>query len=120
MTKNLAVQGCTLSEPTAQITTAPSTKVKCDGKAAYYGDLTIQISGYTSEVITVPGSGSGSGTLSGSATKVKIEGQPAVLEGDSVVITVNGEAYSGSTTIPVSEPVEVKISNAGQSKVKGA
>lgn len=118
--KYIAVQGCTLSEPTAKIMTPTCTKVKCDGKLAYSGNLTIQIIGYSSAVITVPGSGSGSDTLKGSAQKVKIEGKPAVLEGDNVTIKVYGKSYSGSTTIDVMEPVNVRITAAGQSKVKGS
>lgn len=118
--KNIAVQGCTLSEPTAQIITPTCTKVKCDGKLAYCGDLTIQITGYSSAIITVPGSGSGSDTLSGSAKKVKIEGKPAVLEGDNVTIKVYGKAYAGTSTIDVMEPVNVRITSAGQTKVKGS
>ena len=117
--KNIAVQGCTLDCAFAQISTPPVQSVKCEGKAAYADSLTIQISGYTSSVITVPDSGSGSGTLQGSAQYVEIEGKKAVLEGDNVTITVNGQAYSGTTTVPVSEPVTVTISSAGQTKVKG-
>lgn len=118
--KNIAVQGCVLDCVFAQIQTPPIQSVKCEGKAVYAGSLTIQITGYSSAVITVPGSGSGSGTLQGSAANVKIEGKSAVLEGDNVTITVNGQATSGTSTIPVSEPVTVSISSAGQTSVKGA
>lgn len=118
--KYIAVEGCSLSEPTASITTPASTKVKLNGKGAYRGGITIQITGYTSETITVTGSGSGSETLNGSAQKVKIEGSAAVLEGDSVDVTVNGQAVSGTTTIPATEIVNVKIQSAGQTKVQGA
>ena len=117
--KNIAVQGCQLDCPFAQITTSPKTSVKCGGKATYAGDLTIQISGYSSSVITVTGSGSGSNTLHPTSQRVKIEGEKAVLEGDKVIITVNGKAYAGQSTIDVSEPVTVTITSAGQTYVKG-
>ena len=118
--KDIAVQGCTLSEPTAQITTPPSTKVKADGKGVYKGKITIQISGYSSSVITVSGSGSGSDQLEGSAKCVNAEGDPVVLKGDQVTITVSGKAYAGQKTIDVTEPVTVSITDAGQTKVKGS
>jgi len=117
--KNIAVQGCQLDCTFAQITTSPKTSVKCGGKATYAGDLNIQISGYSSSVITVSGSGSGSGTLQPTSQRVKIEGEKAVLEGDKVTITVNGQAYSGQTTVPASEDVTVTITDAGQSVVQG-
>lgn len=117
--KNIATQNCILDCVFAQITTSPKTDVKINGNAVYSGSLDIQISGYTSEVITVAGSGSGSGSLQPSAQYVKIDGEAVVLEEDSVDITVNGQAISGITTIPVSEVVTVKIISAGQSLVKG-
>lgn len=117
--KNIAVQGCQLDCIYAQIQTSPKTSVKCGGKATYAGDLIIQISGYSSSVITVAGSGSGLGTLQPTSQHVKIEGEKAVLEGDQVTIIVNGQAISGVTTIPVSEPVTVTIVDAGQSNVQG-
>lgn len=123
--KNIAVQGCELeltppSSPPAsvQITTSPSQKVKADGKNCYKGTLQVSISGYTGGDITVPGSGSGNGTISPGATKGKIEGAAAVLEGDSGTITVNGQKPSGSSTVPATQAVTVKIKAAGQTKNK--
>lgn len=117
--KYIAVQGCQLDCPYAQITTSPKTSVKCGGKATYAGDLNISISGYSSSVITVSGSGSGSDILQPTSQHVKIEGDKAVLEGDKVTITVNGKAYAGQTVIDVSESVTVTITSAGQAYVKG-
>ena len=120
MTKPVAVEGCTLTlspgTGTATITSAASTKAKADGKGVYRGTLQISISGYTSSVITVAGSGSGSGTLDGTSQTTKVEGQTVVLEGDQATITVNGQATAGSSTVPASEPVTVTIQNAGQNK----
>lgn len=111
--KNIAVQGCTLNEPTASITTPPSTKVKADGKPVYRGTLTISITGYTGQGIS---GGAGVGTLTGSAQKIKIESQPAVLEGDQATISVTGATPAGP---PATVPVTVSIQNAGQDKAKG-
>ena len=119
MKKNIACVGCELDCKYAQIMTSPKTSVKFAGKATYAGDLTIQISGYSSSIITVSGSGSGSDTLHPSAQYVKIDGEKAVLEGDKVTIKVYGQAYSGQSTINVTEDVTVTVVDAGQSVGKG-
>lgn len=117
--KNIAVQGCVLDCAFAQITSLPDSKSKVDGLGIYCGSINIQISGYSSSVITVSGSGTGSGTLQPTSNHVKIGGKAVVLEGDEVTITVNGQATSGTSTVPMSELVTVKITNAGQNVVKG-
>lgn len=123
--KNITVEGCTLQlqSGTGTITITPgqtSTKVKADGKAVYK-TLKFTISGYTGGTITVSGSGSGSGEINASATKVKVEGNAVFLEGDqSATITLNGLQPSGSGTAPATATDIVKISDAGQSKAKGA
>ena len=113
--KNIAVQGCQLDCIYAQIQTSPKTSVKCDEKATYAGNLTIQITGYSGQGIT---GGSGSGTLQPTAEHVIIEGEKAVLEGDKTQtpIQVTGTTSGGgSATVPVI----VTISNAGQTVSKG-
>ena len=113
--KYVAVQGCQLDSPFAQITTSPKTSVKCGGKSAYAGLLTIKIDGYTDA--TVAG-GSGSGTLQPTSSHVKIEGEKAVLEGDKAEnILVSGT--NPSTGAPASTTVTVSIVSAGQTFVKG-
>jgi hypothetical protein len=125
--KNVAVQGCELSltpdsSPPAsvQITTPPSTKAKADGKSIYSGTLLITISGYTGGAITVPGSGAtiNPAQLSPGSTKMKVENQAVVLEGDSTTVTVTGQAQSGTTVITATQPVQIKIKSAGQTKVQ--
>lgn len=125
MSKLIAVQGCTLeiveegkSALSKQISTSPSSNVKFDGKGAYSGTLQIVLSEYTGGAIV---SGSGAtvtpGTLSGSAQYVKIDGNSAVLEGDtSDTITVFGLDSMGHS---VTDTCTVKISDAGQDYVKG-
>lgn len=125
--KNIAVEGCTLQfqnggTGTITITSGQtSQKVKADGNAVYK-TLNFTISGYTGQAITVSGSGSGSGSINATAQHVKVEGQPVFLEGDqSATITINGlqPAPGGGTTSATATEI-VKITNAGQSKAKGA
>ena len=121
--KNIAVQGCTLSVSAAQLVTPPSSVVFCDGKGAYFGDITVSIAGYGSAGIT-DNNGAGSATLKGSALYVSSpEGSKdnmAVLEGDSVIVTVNGTSTKGQVVTPVSESVKVEIKSAGQTVVQGS
>lgn len=106
----------TLTAVSITIATPGSLKVKVGGSAAYKGDLTVAVATITDAAGFV--APAASVTISGSAQKTKIEGSPAVLEGDSgkatAVIFTN--ASTGATT---THDVEVKISSAGQSKVKG-
>lgn len=115
MGKAIAVQGCVLDCPFAQITTPPQATVKCGGAPAYAGTLTIVISGYSLNGMS---GGAGVGTLTGSAVKTTIGHQPAVLEGDKTLapIMVTGMVGNSSATIPVT----VTISSAGQVKVQGS
>ena len=127
MTKAIVVDGCTLqfqNGGTGTITPDPnqtSTKVKAGGKAVYK-TLTFTISGYTGHAITVAGSGSGNGEIKASSTKVKVEGNKVILEGDvSATITINGQQPAeGGGTKPATASEVVKVTAAGQTKVKGA
>ena len=110
MGKYIAVEGCVLEcTPSANaiITTAASQTVKASGKGCYRGAITILV---TNASAVTDNNGTGTGTITGSATNVKIDGMPAVLEGDSVVVTVTGTS-GGSAA---SGQVTVKIQNAGQ------
>jgi len=122
----IAVDGCTLefqAGGTGDIIITPgqlSTKVKADGKAVYLS-LKFTIANYTGQAITVSKSGTGEGEIIASSTHVKVEGHKGYLEGDmSATITINGLQPSGSGTAPATAEEIVKITNAGQSKVKGA
>lgn len=122
--KNIAVKGCSLSLGTGSgsisISSTPSSKVKIDGKGVYSGGLNFSISGYTGGAIT-NGDGAGSGSISPGAMKVKADGSFVMLEGDtSVPVTINGTMPGPSGPQPAVAMDTVKISNAGQSKVKGA
>jgi hypothetical protein len=125
--KEIAVEGCTLefqNGGNGTITINPgqvSTKVKADGKGVYK-TIKFTVSGYTGGAITVAKSGSGSGEITASATKVKVEGNAVILKGDvSAVFTVTGlkPVEGGGTTTATNQEV-VKVTDAGQTKVKGA
>ena len=127
MTKNITVEGCTLSFQnggTGTITPEPmqtSTKVKADGKGVYK-TLRFTVSGYTGQAITVAKSGSGQGEITATAQHVKVEGNAVILEGDvSAAFTINGlKPAEGGGTTPATATEVVKVTAAGQSKVKGA
>ena len=122
--QNVAVNGCTLQLSAGtgniSITNAPSQKVKCDGKEAYKGQIQFSISNYMGTNI-VNGDGQGSGSINGTSRCLKIEGAAAVLQNDtSETVTVIGTkpSSSGSGVEPATDSVTVKVSNAGQAKVK--
>ena len=126
MTKEIAVEGCTLqfqNGGNGQIMINPnqtSLKAKAEGKGIYK-TLQFQISGYTGQAITVTGSGTGQGEIKTTAQKVKVEGNLVFLTGDqSLPITINGQTTSGSSTVPATAVEIVKITDAGQTKVKGS
>ena len=119
--KNLAVETWSYSfgkgSGSVSVTNQPSNKVKCDGKKAFFNSIIISISGYTGQGIT---GGSGAGAIMGGAQHTKIEGMPAVLEGDEsqpILITGTSTVYPYN---PMSVSDTVKVANAGQSKVKGS
>lgn len=124
--KNIAVEGCTLefqNGGSGTITVTPgqtSMTTKADGKSVYTS-LKFTVSAYTGGEITIPGSGSGSGEITASAEKVKVDGKKVFLEGDvSATFTITGQKPSGTTTVPATNDEVVKITDAGQSKAKGA
>lgn len=124
MGKYIAVEGCTLSLSTGTgtitISTQPSNVLKAGGKGVYCGNLNFSITGYSSTVVTVAGSGSATGSISPTSTTVSSKGNKAVLEGDNTTVTVTGLAYSGSSTVTVTETVIVTVESAGQTVVKAA
>lgn len=121
MGKLIAVEGCSLELSSGEalvktITTSASTVSKCEGLGIYRGTITISISGYTGGSI-VASSGSGVGTLTGTAEYVTVENFPVVLEDDeSEDILIIGVDQDGD---PAKETITVTVSSAGQSSVKG-
>ena len=124
--KNITVQGCSLKfqngggpDTAITITGTTSTKVKADGKAVYK-ELKFSISGYNGQAIT-NADGTGQGSIIASAQHVKVEGNAVILEGDvSASITISGTTTTQSGKTPVTAVEIVKVTKAGQTKVKGA
>ena len=117
--ENIVVSGCKFSVNNipfggVSITSPASTKT-CDNKAAYSGDISIAVSDWVDEKIA---KGTGKGIISGSAKTTKIDDKNAVLENDSCKVILSG--VDPKTGTPVSDvTVTVKITDAGQRKVKG-
>lgn len=130
--KYIAVDGCSLEfqnggSPNTAISITPgqlSTKVKAGGKAVFK-TLKFSISGYTASSTLkptwIPLSGSGQGEITATSLKVKVEGNKVLLEGDqSASITITGQEQQGQTVITSVVTEIVKITSAGQTKVKGS
>lgn len=97
-----------------KVDTRPSDKVSFDGKKAYKGTITVNISKYSRGVLV---NGTATATITGSSTKMKIENEPALLEGDkSLVITILGQ--NAVTGTPEQGTNILIIDSAGQTKVK--
>ena len=124
--KNITVEGCSLEfqngggpNTAISITGTTSTKVKADGKAVYK-ELKFSISGYNGQAIT-NSDGTGEGSIIASAEHVKVEGNAVILEGDvSATITISGSTTTPSGKQDVTATEVVKVTDAGQSKAKGA
>ena len=122
MKKNVVVEGCILvadsGAGTITISSAASSNSKIDGKGIYAGDITISISNFSGPGFT---GGSGSGTLSGSAQFVSVDGKHVVLEGDqsesiSVGATITPQPISPPYTVTIL--TVVTITSAGQISVQ--
>ena len=97
-----------------EVQNQPSLKVKCGGKGAYFEKIKVKVSSFS--ISNVISGGSGEGEIKGSAQKLKIEGQPAVLEGDeSEKFGVIGVDPAGHM---ITYYVTIKVQSAGQTKVK--
>ena len=128
-TKYIVVEGCELKfqnggGPNTGISISPmqtSTKVKAGGKAVYK-TLKFTVSGYSGQDITVSGSGSGSGEIKATSQKVNVEGKAVILEGDvSAQFTITGlKPVEGGGTETAYATEVVKVTKAGQDKVKGS
>ena len=123
--KYIAVEGCSLNfqvagaQGTIKITGTTSNKVKADGKAVYK-EIKFDIKNYNGGAVT-NADGTGTGSIIASAQHVKVEGNAVILEGDvSATITISGTTTTQSGKTPVTTPDVVKVTAAGQTKVKGA
>lgn len=116
MSKYIAVDGATLklSAGTAtgkEITSSPSSNSKIEGNGIYNGTINVKISGFVGSTV-VSQTGGGIGTISGTASKVKVDNNPVVLKGDeSGDIVIIGTNSGGSYA---QETIKVSIDNPGQ------
>ena len=122
---NIAVEGYSWDASTTNLPGLPtdsaysfedttSSKVKADGKKVLLSTV-ITIAGTDTEQLFTF---AGNGTLTGSAQKTKAELLPVVLENDQVdCIVACTNNTSGGVTMGT---ITVKISGAGQSKVKAS
>ena len=117
MAKLIAVNGATLKLSAGQatgktITSDPSTKTKIDGNGVYKGTINVKISGYVGSTVAVQ-TGGGSGSIPGTASKVKVEGDSVVLKGDkSGNILITGNYANGNPG--AQETITVSIDDPGQ------
>lgn len=128
--KNIANADLTISHGVGSIVTGgtftvsstPSTKVKANNKGVHKGGVAFDFAG-GSAAGTNPGSVTGSGNISPTATKVKAEGELVNRVDDSASISMTGKTNNPSPPPPLIDvPLgaqPVVISNAGQNKVKG-
>jgi hypothetical protein len=113
----LAVEGCTLKVQTpasgGSFVILPigsgsiGSKMKCQGNQVYTS-LAFTVTAVSMGAVV---SGSGGGTIAGTATKAKASGQPPVRKGDSVIITVtdaNPPYGTASVTVEVNDPGQTK------------
>ena len=90
-----------------------ASKVKTFDKECLFGTILFEITGFTTESFFQEGTMPGS--IIGSSTKVKCNGQPAILEGDHTTINLVGTTPLDQ---PMSLPVVVSVKQAGQNKIK--
>ena len=138
--KNLVVMGSSfmvssdtgaIGGATCSVTSGPSQAVKADNKFAYFGSMTVSVSGAVL-VLPSPPPGASSPTSAPMAWSTTIDGsaenvfspagtgaKPALLEGDygETSVTFQFPPSMGTTTIPVTVTCRVTISGAGQSEV---
>ena len=117
MAKLIAVNGATLklsagTATTKEITSTPSSHSKIEGNGIYNGTINVQISGFVGNTVAVQ-TGGGSGSIDGTASKVKVDGNPVVLKGDeSGDILITGNYANGNPG--AQETITVSIEDPGQ------
>ena len=96
------------------VVSIPTNKVLSEDKRCYFGNLSCMVSGIvdnnTGNTQTAPVQIN----ISGTSEKLMLGSDKAVLEGDSVDVTINGISPS---SVPVSWPVTIAIKNANQDKL---
>lgn len=117
--KYIAVDGCKVEiqspfSGTVTITSVPSTVAKAGGKGIYKTPLAFSISGVAGPGIA---NGAGAGAIPATSTTTKAEKLYVMRKDDSIIVVATGVLPAPPST-PISLPVTVKITDAGQDKVK--
>lgn len=120
----VAVQGCTIIHSTGSpitggvftITTAPSLKYKSQTKRVYRGVIDFTFTGGSASGCS-PGSVTGSGTISPTSIKHKVDTLFVVREGDTGTMSAAGTNSSPPPTNISFPSCPVEISVAGQTKL---
>lgn len=103
---------------------SPCTKVSIQGKKAYAGTLLVEVTGFTSSLITnwVPSSGSTTspagvitpGSITSTMQKASTVEGKFFLEGDTAAsVTIYGQMTTSSGTSPTTTTVSIKIKSGG-------
>lgn len=96
------------------VVSIPTNKVLSENKRCYFGNLSCEVSeivdSNTGNTQTAPINI----TISGTSEKLMLGNDKAVLEGDSVDVTIDGISPSSAV---VSWPVTISIKNANQDKL---
>lgn len=128
----IAVQGCKLEiqspggsgntdDGVVTNTATPASDVQADNKGCFFGQITCTVAGYTSSAISnwVPKSGQSTApcVISGTGSHMTNNNMPAVLEGDSGTCVILGQVQSGNSTVPMTETITIKVTDAKQTYV---
>lgn len=100
------------------ITNSPSLNVKADGKSVYSGKLSFSFSGGAIapniQQIT------GAGDIMPKAVFCSVDSKKVIRKGDIGIANCTGKDVSSGVPVDVPVPVNVEITDANQSVVKGA
>ena len=97
------------------VVSIPSNKVLSENKKCYFGNLSCMVSGIVdSNTGNTQTPAPVQINISGTSEKLMLGSDKAVLEGDSVDVTIDGISLSGAT---VSWPVTIAIKTANQDKL---
>lgn len=96
------------------VVSVPTNKVLSEDKRCYFGNLSCMVSGIVDNNTENTQTAPINITISGTSEKLMLGSDKAVLEGDSVDVTIDGISPSNVT---VSWPVTISIKNANQDKL---
>lgn len=96
------------------VVSIPTNKVLSEDKRCYFGSLVCMVSGIVDNNTENTQTAPVQINISGTSEKLMLGSDKAVLEGDSVDVTIDGISPSNIT---VSWPVTISIKNANQDKL---